>query len=775
MTFAARAYIAGMIAVGGTALAHGLRLWDPADLPRFICYAFLAVPAACLKVTLPGVTGTMSVLFVFLLAAISELGLSEALVIGATCVTVQCFWQARVRPRLIQILFSVANVAFAIEATDFFYHWPVIQSLGAPFRLAIAASVFFVTNTFPVAAVIALTEGKSLRSVWSSCHLWCFPYYLVGAAIVGAFSFANRMLDWQAGVLIIPVVYVIYRSYRLYLGQLQTEREQVEQERKHAEEIAALHAHTMEALASATSAHARADAVLRASPLAILALDRGGNVTSWNRSAEVIFGWSPEETIGQRLPFLHDGPETTIQTLVDQTFRGESISGVEVRQLRRDGTPFDAATWTALLRDGAADISGILITVADASDRKRLEDQLRVSQKMEAVGRLAGGIAHDFNNLLTVINGYSTMLLNSVRGNSYAVAQAQEILGAGTRAAELVSQLLTFSRRQLIKPKPLDINVLVHDVERMLRRIIGEHIELQTRLDPDAGWIHADRNQMEGVLLNLATNARDAMPDGGALMIDTEHIEIRAERQSPQPELAPGSYVRLMIRDTGRGMDPDTQQHLFEPFFTTKQQGKGTGLGMSSVYGSVEQNHGRIFLETALGKGTAFSIYLPRREALVFDESQAVPDRAFTQGVETILLVEDEDAVRRMLREVLTSAGYRVLEAGHGADAINQWGSHLRGIDLLVTDIVMPVMNGLRLAEELRNRRPNLKVIFMSGHAEEVINQQSGPNPTPEILQKPFVPDVLVRKVREILDTPRTGSGLNPKGLPLHVSGLDSQ
>jgi PAS domain S-box-containing protein len=758
VTLKARIYIALMIAVGTALLARGLSDWAAIDWIRFLIYLLLAIPASGLKVTLPGVTGTMSVLFMFLLAAISELSLPEALIIGVSCIIVQCFWRARVRPRAVQIAFSVANISFAIASTDFFYHWPLVAALETPFRLAIAASIFFVTNTFPVAAVIALTEGKSLRQVWSSCHLWCFPYYLVGAAIVGAFSFSNRLFDWQAGILIVPVVYIIYRSYRLYLTQLQNERAGVEKERKHAEEVAALHAHTKEALASSLSAQARLDAVIRASPLAIMALDRNGDVTSWNERAESIFGWSAEETIGQGLPFSDAGGEEIIQDIVEQTFGGEMISGQEVRQLHRDGTPFDATIWTAPLRDGAGEISGILITLADVSDRKRLEDQLRVSQKMEAVGRLAGGIAHDFNNLLTVINGYSAMLLNSVKGNAYIASQAQEILGAGNRAADLVSQLLTFSRRQLIKPRPLEMNPFVQDVERMLRRIIGEHIELRTGLDPNAGWIHADRNQMEGVLLNLATNARDAMPHGGVLSIETARVEIAADRKSSPRELAPGSYVRLLVRDTGNGMDRHTQQHLYEPFFTTKQQGKGTGLGMSSVYGSVQQNHGRIFLESELGKGATFSIYLPRHEAPTSVEAQLTLTGRLSRGTETILLVEDEAAVRRMLREVLSSEGYRVWEASNGADAITKWGADLKQIDLLLTDIVMPVMNGLTLAEELSIRRPVLKVIFMSGHAEEVINRQSGPNPTPEILQKPFAPNILVRRVREILDEPPTVS-----------------
>jgi PAS domain S-box-containing protein len=751
MSLTSRIYIGGVLAVGAAALGRGFYLWNPQDLARFICFLALAVAGSCLKVRLPGVnTGTMSVLFVFLLAGIVELDLPETLVIGVACVTVQSFWHAQKRPRAIQVLFSIANIAFAIAATDLVYR--AVPSLQAPIRRALAASVFFVTNTFPVATAIALTEEKSLRQVWSSCYLWCFPYYLVGAAIVEGFSFVSRTFDWQASLLITPVVYVIYRSYRLYLDKLRTVKEHAEEERRHSEEVAILHARAMESLASAMSANARLDAVIRSTPLAILSLDREGNVTSWNAAAEHIFGWSPEEAVGRPLPFAIGNSEEIIQGIIERTLRGELIAGEEMTQRRKDDSPFEATIWTAPLQDRSDEISGILVTVADISDRKRLEEQLRLSQKMEAVGRLAGGIAHDFNNLLTVINGYSSMLVASMKGNAYAASRAEEILAAGTRAAELVSQLLTFSRRQVIKPQPLDINEFVRDVERMLRRIIGEHIELRTVLAPDAGWIHADFNQMEGVLLNLATNARDAMPDGGGLTVETAHFEVLPDQQSPYPDLAPGSFVRLVVTDTGRGMDSYTQQHLFEPFFTTKEKGKGTGLGLSSVYGCVEQNHGRIFVASEPGRGAAFSIYLPRIEP---PQSAAAPKTAapgFQKGTETVLLVEDESAVRRMLREALCNAGYRVWEAGNGADAVMQWGSFIEEIDLVVTDVVMPVMNGLRLATELQARRPGLNVVFMSGHSEDVINGQSGVSSAPYILQKPFVPDVLVCRVREILD-----------------------
>jgi PAS domain S-box-containing protein len=574
----------------------------------------------------------------------------------------------------------------------------------------------------------------------------------VGAAIVGVFSYAQHTLGWQVSLLVLPVVYVIYRSYRLYLNQLESEREQAEKERKHAQEVALLQARTMDALASAMAANAKLDAVIQGSPLAILALDADRNVTSWNKMAERVLGWSPEAFVGRPLPFSEERSVDVLEDIVNRTFRGDLIEGVEVTQWRKDGSPFDTAIWTAPLRDGNGCVSGVLITIADVSERRRLEEQLRLSQKMEAVGRLAGGIAHDFNNLLTVINGYSGMLVDSLRNNPHASSQAAEILGAGTRAAELIAQLLAFSRRQMIKPRPFEINQLVRDVERMLRRVIGEHIELRTVLNPETGWTRADLNQMEAVILNLATNAQDAMPKGGVLSIETSRVEVAANGPRPEPDLAAGSYVQLVVRDTGHGMDAETQRHLFEPFFTTKQKGKGTGLGLSTVYGSIEQNKGRIFVASKPGNGATFSVYLPRIEPPSSVQLTPTMSEISYEGTETVLLVEDEDAVRRMLREALTKSGYRIWEAVNGFDAIRTWGAQVNQINLLVTDIVMPVMNGLKLAEELRDRRPALKVIFMSGHAEELISRQSDSDQAPDVLTKPFTPEVLVRKVREVLD-----------------------
>ena len=762
MSLKARIYVALIISLGAAALARGAFEWSVPQVTPFLCYLILAVPASCLKVRLPGIrVGTMSVLFIFLLGGIVNLNISETLFIGAVCVLAQSLWHSRFGVRPVQVAFSIATIALAITLTDFVYH--IIPLNFPPLRLGVAVSVFFVVNTFPIAVVVSLTESKPLRHVWSSCYLWCFPYYLVGASIVSAFTLPHNAVDWQAALVCIPLIYVIYRSYQLYLNRLAVERQRAEEERKHGADMAALHEKTVAALDSAVTANARLDAVFRASPLAIVSLDALGRVTGWNAMAEQMFGWSAEEVVGRMPPFATGRSESVVQDLISRSLHGETISGLEMQQWRKDGSAFDASIWTATLPQPGVE-NGIVITVADVSARKRLEEQLRLSQKLEAVGRLAGGVAHDFNNLLTVINGYSSLLIETVSAHPYARSQAEEVLVAGTRAAELVSQLLTFSRRQMIKPRDLEVNQFVRDVKRMLKRIIGEHIDLRDSLHPDAGWIHADLNQMEGVLLNLATNARDAMTEGGLLAIETAPVLITADQPGPELGLAPGAYVRLTVRDTGHGMDAETKQRLFEPFYTTKERGRGTGLGLASVLGGVEQNRGRIFVESELGAGSAFSIYLPRVPApQSVAEANSAAALPVARGTETILLVEDELAVRRILREALVKAGYRVWEAVDGAEAIELWASEVKNIDLLVTDVVMPRMNGLRLIAEFRKLRPEMPALCMSGHSDDLIGNQNSAPDTPELLRKPFLPDLLVRKVREMLDSPVPRTVLTPR------------
>jgi PAS domain S-box-containing protein len=388
MSLKTRIYVGLVISLGAAILGDGLYHWESSNLLRFLFFVALAIPASCLKVTLPGVTGTMSMLFIFLLKGVVDLPLAEALVMGAVCVAAQSFWQAKMRPRAIHVLFSVAAIQISVATAYFTYHSTAAWSNSL--RLLVTASVLFIANTFPVAVVIALTEGKAIGRVWSGSYFWCFPYYLVGASVVGLFTFVSAMFDWRAGVLILPVVYVIYRSYHLYLNQLQNERKQAEDERTHAAEVAQLHARTVEALASAISANVRLDAVFRASPLALLTLDGEGRVTGWNAMAEQMFGWRTEDVVGRPLPFAAGQSEESMRGVIERALQGDVFSGEEMKQWRSDGLAFDAAIWTAIFKD-ADGTSCILITVADRAQTPRgTTAALAENGSRRAAGRRSG-------------------------------------------------------------------------------------------------------------------------------------------------------------------------------------------------------------------------------------------------------------------------------------------------------------------------------------------------------------------------------------------------
>ncbi len=388
----------------------------------------------------------------------------------------------------------------------------------------------------------------------------------------------------------------------------------------------------------------------------------------------------------------------------------------------------------------------------DITERRQLEDQLRQSQKMEAVGRLAGGVAHDFNNLLTVISGYGDMIMRGLPPNDPLHSCIEEVLKAASRATSLTNQLLAFSRRQVIQPKVLDVNRLVANMDRMLRRVIGEHIELETVLTPGLGTVKADAGQLEQVIMNLAVNARDAMPEGGKLHIRTGNVDVpRSSRL--HADVRPGSYVRLTVADTGKGMDAEIMIHLFEPFYTSKATGKGTGLGLSTVYGIVKQSGGEIVVESEPGSGATFHIYLPRFSSATDTAHPPKPEPAVRSGTETILLVEDEPGVRQLVREMLHQLGYTILEAGSGAEALITFAQHQGAIDLLLTDVIMPHMSGRDLAERLRTLRPALKVLYISGYTDDMLAHHGVLEPNVFLLPKPFAPDELAKKLREVLDT----------------------
>ncbi|MGH9660527.1 MAG: response regulator, partial [Bryobacteraceae bacterium] len=435
-------------------------------------------------------------------------------------------------------------------------------------------------------------------------------------------------------------------------------------------------------------------ALMEVSPLAIFTVDPAGRVGAWSRAAEQVFGYSEDETVGRPLPMA--GGNTV----------PPGCDGDRRTWKRRDGTSVEIAVWTRALD------SVVLVMAADISERDRLEEQVRQSQKLEAIGRLAGGVAHDFNNMLTVMMGYCQMTLarpdlpEAVRGN------VDEMLKASERAAALTRQLLAFSRRQMIQPRVLDLNQVLTGFEGMLRRLIGEHVELRLELGEESGHVRADAAQIEQIVLNLVLNARDSMPGGGRITVATGSAEMEGG-----PEIKPGSYRVLSVADTGHGMTPEVQKRLFEPFFTTKELGHGTGLGLSTVYGAVKQNGGAIEVRSEAGTGSTFTVYLPR-VAESLDVPRPVETAGRIDGAETVFVVEDEAPLRGLIRSTLEPYGYRVLEAPDGGAALVQLDRAPERVDLLLTDIVMPRMSGVELAGHLRVSQPGLCVLFMSGYSE---------------------------------------------------------
>ena len=486
---------------------------------------------------------------------------------------------------------------------------------------------------------------------------------------------------------------------------------------------------------------------------AVIGIDLDGRITRWNRGASRLFGYEADEIVGQSCSLLTSRPGVRLPSSASMLARKNcdadgSEREAEVR--KKSGATFSVHGSFSPLCDTRGQPVGVISYLIDITERKRLEEHVRQAQKMEAIGSLAGGIAHDFNNLLTVVLGYCDVLLESLPSGDASREPVQRISQAGEQAAALTKQLLAFSRRQVMQMRVLNLNTLVRDYEKVFGRLLGEDILLRSDLDPRLRLVQVDPVQMQQVLMNLAMNARDAMPQGGRLTIATRNVTIAAGPD--HPELTPGDHVLLTVTDTGPGIAKTTVARIFEPFFTTKEIGRGTGLGLATVFGIVKQSGGAVEVRSSPGHGTTFEVYLPASAAAVALPAPAKKREEIPSGNETVLLVEDEPAVRLLTANVLRTLGYDVIEAADGEEAVSTAQNLTRPIDLMITDVVMPHLGGREAVERIRESRPELRVLFVSGYTDDAIVRHGVLQAEMPFLHKPFTPPMLAKKVREILD-----------------------
>jgi PAS domain S-box-containing protein len=603
--------------------------------------------------------------------------------------------------------------------------------------------------------IIAFSElACGLLLVWfgwgfSDEEMLLFPLVLVIAAV---------LLHWRAYVTVAATVLISLAAMGLVLAQEgRTTRYHTVVNALNILLVTAaavgLLAHSLRAAAEqATESERRFRELLENVQLAALMFDASGTITFCNDYLLAITGWTRAELIGHSLTeFVAPEHRDQVGAAIERSAAGDApVPPADYAVRTRTGQTRWVQWNHARLRDTTGKSVGFASVGVDITDHRALEEQYLQAQKLESVGRLAGGVAHDFNNLLTVVNGYSDMVLLKLAKSDPLRPKLQQIRNAGGRAAQLTQQLLAFSRKQVIQPRPLNLNAAVEEAQAMLHPVMGEDIEVVLRLDESAGQVLGDPAQMAQLLMNLAVNARDAMPRGGRLTIETANVIVG---DSPaHPALPIGPYVLLTVSDTGTGMSEDVRQHIFEPFYTTKEKDQGTGLGLATVYGIVQQSGGAITVESAPGKGTAFRIFLPCVKGM----APKTPERApagVVGGTETILVVEDQPEVRQLACEVLESYGYRVLQAADGADALRQVEAWPDPIDLAITDVVMPGMTGREFGGRLKLLRPEVKLIYMSGYAEAAITHRGVLDSGIAFLAKPFEPEELAAKVREVMGT----------------------
>jgi PAS domain S-box-containing protein len=527
-----------------------------------------------------------------------------------------------------------------------------------------------------------------------------------------------------------------------------SDRKRIAEELRRANE--ALHRRTAEQLGEYRS---RLALIIDSSEDAILSKDLNGIITSWNKGAERIYGYTPEEVIGKHISILTPGDRPDeVEKILQKVAEGESIEHYESVRLAKDGRRLDISISISPLRNAADDIVGASVIARDITDQKRAESQLRQAQKMEAIGRLAGGVAHDFNNILGIINACTEFLRDRIDPGAEPSVYVENIRKATERGTALTRQMLAFSRTSVIQPRILDLNERLREISKLLRPLLGDDVEILIVPRSASAVVEADPGQLDQIVVNLAVNARDAMPRGGKFILETGAVRFDEAFAEQQQALAPGKYVLLAVSDTGNGMDEATVSRIFEPFFTTKEAGKGTGLGLATVYGIVKQSGGNILVYTEPGQGTTFKIYLPSAEHKIGIASESEVEKAAPkrQGT-TILLVEDDEIMRGLTRKLLEEHGYNVADADDGKTALEWVETHPGPIDLLLTDVVMRHMSGPELAERLNTIRPSLKVVYMSGYTGELMANRQVLKPGVTLLEKPFSRNALLNTVHEKL------------------------
>lgn len=544
-------------------------------------------------------------------------------------------------------------------------------------------------------------------------------------------------------------------GYSIIIGNV-TEKKQAEENQRRLMEEAAARKAAEEQAKFIQSQREQLRVTLQSIGDAVIAVDAQGRVEFLNPIAQAMTGWSDVEARNRPLEevfrIINEYTREPVENPALRSLHEGVIVGLANHTLliAKDGTERPIADSAAPIRDAEGRVIGGVLVFRDVTEQKRQEERSRQTQKMEAVGQLAGGVAHDFNNLLTVILGYCRYLEEDPALSPDNRERAKEIMKAGERAAELTRQLLAFGRQQLLRPTVLDLNHVVADTGTMLKRLISEDVNISTSLTPAPWMVHVDQGQIAQVIVNLAVNARDAMPGGGKLTIETANVELGESDVDRFLDVRPGRYVLLTVTDTGCGMDAATRARIFEPFFTTKEPGKGTGLGLATVFGIVKQSGGHITVQSEPGRGTTFKIYLPATDAAPTAAPADATSDGPTGGSEVVLVVEDADVVRKLACDLLRSQGYVVLEARHGREALQLLDRYGGTIHLLLTDVVMPEMGGRQLAEQVRRRQPNVKVVYMSGYADDAVDGVL--EPEAGFIPKPFFPEALAQKVRDALD-----------------------